>query len=196
MITPEKFEAIKKQLIQKLTLNLPKEFYYHGVHHTMDVFEQAIRIAGAENITNELDLQLLKLASLYHDSGFLVTYDGHEEASCELVKKDLSGFDISEENIDWVCGMIMATKIPQLPLNHLERIICDADLDYLGRDDFFTISKSLYRELKKRGKVKTINDWNQIQVTFFEQHFYFTKTNKHTREPIKARHLAIIEASL
>ena len=196
MITKVKFEAIKTQLLQRLTLHLPKELYYHGVHHTLDVLEQAERIAREENVTNELDLQLLSLACLYHDSGFIETRNKHEEASCELARKDLLANGVSDENIDWICGMILATKIPQVPLNQMERIICDADLDYLGRDDFFEISQNLYQELKESGIVNTIDEWNQIQVKFFKQHMYFTKTNKLLRAPVKDKHLAIIEASI
>ena len=196
MITNEKFEAIKTQLLKKLTLHLPKELYYHGVHHTLDVLEQAERIAGEENVTNELDLQLLRLACLYHDSGFLETRQMHEEASCELARKDLLKYGVSDENIDWICGMILATKIPQIPLNQMERIICDADLDYLGREDFFEISQNLFHELKEFGIVSSIGEWNQVQVNFFKQHMYFTKTNKLLRGPVKSKHLAIIEASI
>ena len=196
MITKEKFEAIKTQLLQKLTLHLPKELYYHGVHHTLDVLKQAERIAAEENVTNELDLQLLRLACLYHDSGFLKTRNMHEEASCELARKDLLAYDISDENIDWICGMILATRIPQIPLNQMERIICDADLDYLGREDFFEISQNLFHELKETGVVNTIGEWNLVQVNFFKQHMYFTQTNKLLRGPVKNKHLGMIEASL
>lgn len=196
MITKEKFETIKTELIQKLTNKLPKALYYHGVHHTLDVLEQAERIAKEENVSNELDLQLLRLACLYHDSGFLKTRDLHEEASCDLARKELLAYGISEENIDWICGMILATKIPQIPLNQMERIICDADLDYLGRDDFFEISQHLFQELKEFGIVNTIDEWNQVQANFFKQHIYFTKTNKVLRGPAKNKHLKIIMASL
>ena len=196
MITKETFEKIKKEIINKLTLHLPADLFYHGVHHTLDVLEQAERIAHEEKVTYENDLQLLRIASLYHDSGFLVTYDDHEEASCKLARKELPAFHISEDEIDWICGMIMATRIPQIPLNHLERIICDADLDYLGRDDFFDISQALYQELKNKEIINKLDEWNKVQVSFFKQHLYFTKSNQKLRTPIKEKHLKIIEESI
>jgi len=196
MITKKTFENIKKNIVRKLTLQLPAALYYHGVHHTLDVLKQAERIAGEEKVTNETDLQLLRIASLYHDSGFLFTYDEHEEASCNLVRKELPAFDISGDEIDWICGMIMATRIPQIPLNHLERIICDADLDYLGRNDFFDISQTLFQELKYNKRINNIQEWNMVQVSFFRQHLYFTKSNKLLRNPLKEKHLKIIEETL
>ena len=196
MITKKTFEKIKKEIINKLSLQLPPDLYYHGVHHTMDVLKQAERIAGEEKVTNETDLQLLRIASLYHDSGFMFTYDEHEEASCNLAKKELPAYAVSDDEIDWICGMIMATRIPQIPLNHLERIICDADLDYLGRDDFFDISQTLYQELKNKEIINKLDEWNKVQVSFFKQHLYFTKSKKKLRTPIKEKHLKIIEESI
>jgi len=196
MITKKTFENIKKNIVRKLTLQLPEALYYHGVHHTLDVLKQAERIAGEEKVTNETDLQLLRIASLYHDSGFMFTYDEHEEASCNLAKKELPAYAVSDDEIDWICGMIMATRIPQIPLNHLERIICDADLDYLGRDDFFDISQTLYQELKNKEIINKLDEWNKVQVSFFKQHLYFTKSNQKLRTPIKEKHLKIIEESI
>ena len=130
---------------------LSKDLTYHTVQHTLDILKNAERIAHTEKIQSEEDLYLLKVACLYHDSGFLVSYKGHEEESCNLAKKELPVFDLKKKEVERICGLIMATKIPQTPGNKLEEIICDADLDYLGTADFFTISDSLFLELKKRG---------------------------------------------
>ena len=174
--------------------NLPHNLYYHSLQHTVDVELQAKRIALSENINNEEDLFLLNIACLYHDSGFLSTYNEHEIAGCELVKKELPQFGISMAQLEIICGMIMATKIPQTPHTNLEELICDADLDYLGRDDFSPISHDLFIELKARNFVETENDWNLIQVKFFKQHNYFTNTNKQLRHRQKMTHLQVIEA--
>ena len=117
MITNETFEAIKTQLVQRLTLHLPKQLYYHGVHHTLDVLEQAERIAIEEKISDPKALLLVKLAALYHDTGFLDTYKGHEERSCEIMLHDLGGNSLTTGDLDRISGMIMATKIPQNPAN-------------------------------------------------------------------------------
>lgn len=162
----------------------------------MDVFEQTQRIAQEEGIHNKEDLLLLKTAALYHDSGFLHVYTGHEEVGCEIAMKELPAFGMNKKQLDAICGMIMATKIPQSPKNKLEEIICDADLDYLGRDDFFEIANTLFVEMKHRKLVKTERDWNQIQVKFLKAHHYFTATNKKSREQKKLEHLSMIERML
>jgi adenylate cyclase len=76
----------------------------------------------------------------------------------------------------------MATKLPPDPKNQLESILCDADLDYLGRIDFIPVSNTLFEELKIRNKVGTLNDWNKLQISFISKHQYFTNTARKLRE--------------
>jgi len=189
MLATEKYEIIRSAIIHRLENNLAANLFYHNAAHTIDVEKQAERIATAENIGSAEDIFLLKVAGLYHDSGFLFTYDHHEEAGCDLVKKELPAFGLDYSQIDIVCGLIMATRIPQTPVCRLQEIICDADLDYLGRPDFLGISNRLFLELQVRGYVASKNDWNLIQMNFFMQHTYFTATDKQLRDPLKQQHL-------
>ena len=112
----------------------------------------------------------MKVAALYHDTGFLHHYSNHEETSCELARKDLPDFGLSSAEIDEIMTMIRATKIPQSPPNKLAEVLCDADLDYLGRPDFFTIGDLLFNELKELGFIKDGKEWDHIQVKFLKGH--------------------------
>lgn len=153
-------------IVNVLTSELSPTLYYHGLHHVRDVVNAAEWIAQAEGIVDEESLTLLRTAALFHDVGFLSVYKGHEEAGCDYVQQVLPQFGYSPAQISLICGMIMATQIPQSPKTKLEEIICDADLDYLGRDDFEPIAHSLYEELKVRNMVADEVAWNRIQVNF------------------------------
>lgn len=182
------FEA-KRYILARLKKELPDYLSYHGYHHTIDVYEMTIEIAREEGITDEEDIILLKTAALYHDSGFLSVYKGHEDVSCLLVRDILPRYNYTDSQIEKICGMIQATRIPQQPKNHLEEILADADLDYLGRDDFYPISYSLFEELKSIKAIDTIEQWNKIQVIFLEQHHYFTQTCLRKRKNAKEKRL-------
>ena len=120
-------EKLFEEKLDKLEKDTPPHLRYHNVHHTKHVLNSVEYIAKAEKIT-EKELELLKVAVLFHDLGFLIQRDGHEELSCEEAKRDLPAFDFSQEEIEKICGMIRATKTPQQPKNHLEKIIADAEL--------------------------------------------------------------------
>ena len=190
-----KFRSAKKYIINRLKKELPKNLSYHSVEHVKDVFKASKEIASIEDVKGE-ELKLLLTAALFHDSGFLISQKDHEATSCEIAREHLPGFNYSDEQIERICGMIMATKIPQTPKNHLEEIICDADLDYLGRKDFFDIGNKLFSELSIYGIINTEDEWNQLQVRFLENHHYFTQTSLSFRKPQKDKHLEIIKEKL
>ncbi|MFI5160222.1 MAG: hypothetical protein ACHQHN_03050 [Sphingobacteriales bacterium] len=185
------FEQAGEFILNKLQNEIPANLCYHNIHHTHDVRAAAEMLGKAEHISAD-DMKLLLTAACYHDSGFLNVLHEHEAESCRIAKENLPGFGFNDEAIERICGMIMATQIPQLPKNKLEQILADADLDYLGRDDFFNIGDTLYHE---RG-LKDRDEWNMTQLNFMQQHHYFTQTALNLRRPKKQENLEKVKALL
>ncbi len=169
------FDKAYSFLIHKLESELPKYLTYHNVDHTKDVLENVQHLAVAENIS-EPEFTLLKTAALFHESGMLETYKGHEEISCQMAEKWLPDFEYTRDEIAQICSLIMATKMPQAPKNKLEQIICDADLYYLGTDTFLPKSNRLYKELHTAGIVKKRSEWKEIEIDFLKEQHYFTSS--------------------
>lgn len=186
------FQKAKTYINGRLRKELPRHLTYHSVAHVKDVYKAAERLAESEGVQGE-DLRLLLTAVMYHDCGFMVQSKEHEKIGCDIVREHLPRFDYAPEQIDRICGMIMATRIPQTPNNLLEQIIADADLDYLGRDDFWTIGNKLFEELQMYGIIQTEEDWNALQIRFLDQHHYFTKTAIQTRQPKKDDYTTILK---
>lgn len=178
-------------VLDQLHRRLAPTLFYHGPHHTLDVVEQAGSLARAEGITDAEELALLRTAAFYHDAGFLTTYQGHEAAGCALARRVLPGFGYSEAQIELICQLIMATQMPQNPGDsHLAQILCDADLDYLGRPaDFWPISQTLFEELTSRGLMPDETAWLELQVRFLGSHRYWTPTATARRETAKQARL-------
>lgn len=180
--------AAKAFILDKLNKELSEKLFYHGKHHTLDVLHITEELCQLEKIS-EKETVLVKTAALFHDSGFTLSYQDHEMLGCQIVEQTLPQCGYTPQDIKAICGMIMATKIPQNPQNHLEKILCDADLDYLGRDDFHKIGNSLFRELQAYDILNDEQKWNKIQISFLEGHSYHTRTNKTRRDPIKQLYL-------
>lgn len=196
--TQQNFINVKNFFINRLeTDEFVSKLKYHGPHHTLDVMEAAERIGVAEGLSEE-DLMLVKVAALYHDSGFLNKYQNNEEEGAKLARRELPRYGFTDAQIEIIEEMILATKIPQSPKNHLEEILCDADLDYLGRsrEEFEAISSNLAQELIDKKLLKSLDDWDPIQVKFLEAHAYFTETCTETRRPGKIERLREIKARL
>jgi uncharacterized protein len=178
------FDIIKEKVLIRLEALSP-DLTYHNLQHTLDVLEQSQRIAIAEGIQDTRQILLLKIAALYHDTGFSRTYAKHEAVGCAIFLEDTVDFDFSEEDKSVVMGLIMATQIPQSPKNLLERIICDADLDYLGRPDFFEIGEGLRKEFLTYGIIANNEEWDNLQIKFLKAHSYHTESSRKLREPAK-----------
>lgn len=182
---------IMKILEQELDLNL----YYHCLEHTQDVARAAESIAIQEGVTDEA-LFLLKSAATYHDAGFVKVYDDNEVVGAQMAAEILPEYGYTDEQIAIVKELIFVTRIPHKPKNHLEKIMCDADLDYLGRNDFHQVSERLCKELMERGKINNHRHWDEVQVGFFKQHKYFTSTSKNLRNAKKKQNLKEIQERL
>ncbi len=190
---PPDFEGAENFIIRKQQEELPKTLFYHNVEHILDVREAVVKIAKEEKVDDE-DIPLLRLAAVYHDSGFITATKDHEAHGCAIARDTLPSFGIGSVQIEIICGMIMATKIPQTPQTALEKVICDADLDYLGREDFYDVGSRLFEEMKANGFVESEREWNLIQKTFLESHRYHTPYAKRYREKKKLQHLQEIIA--
>lgn len=189
------FKSAGKFILKKLSKELPKHLSYHSVEHIKDVYDAVVYIGKEEKIS-DYEMKLVLTAAWFHDSGFLRGAKDHEEESCRIAKENLPHFGYKPEEIEQICGMIMATKIPQSPKNHLEEILADADLDYLGRDDFFSIGNKLFTELSMFGFLDTEEEWNKVQVRFLESHHYFTATAIQLRQNKKQAHLALVKSKI
>ena len=177
-----------KFILEKLQKELPKHLLYHDLGHTLDVYQCAESIARAEHVEGK-ELKLLLIAALYHDSGYLKQRKDHEEHSCNIAADALRSFNYSEADIEQVSKLIMATRIPQQPGSLAEQILCDADLDYLGRDDFAANGKKLYEELHAEGLIANEDEWNLTQIDFLKQHHYFTATSINRRTATKEHNI-------
>ena len=166
---------------------------YHGIHHTIDVIQVCEEYIARFNIADK-DAELLLVGAILHDSGFLATYQKHEEKGVEIAREALPYFGYTNEEIKVVEGLILATKVPQQPSTYLEKIICDADLDYLGRKDFYPIGETLFIELKHFVNLTDRDQWNKIQIKFLSGHHYHTEWAREVRAPVKASYLEEIKA--
>jgi hypothetical protein len=186
MTTPT-MEAVKSffsqnydSVMQRLRFDLNVKYLYHDSRHTEDVIRQCQEIAYREGVSQD-EIALLKLAALYHDLGFLVQRADHETAGADIFLQESAHSEITQEHKDQIVRLILVTKIPQRPTSLLESIICDADLDYLGREDFPTIAEFLYLELKACGEMSDRTRWNELQLTFLGAHQYHTQSSRKLR---------------
>ncbi|MGC8865158.1 MAG: HD domain-containing protein [Bacteroidales bacterium] len=187
------FAPLRDYVLDKLRTGLRPELYYHSIDHTIDVYEAAMRLAKMENLGVK-ETEILKTAAILHDAGMLITYMGHEEASAEWARSLLPDYDYNGEEVEWVVNLILDTRMPQNASSKLGQLLCDADLDYLGREDYFLISHRLRLEWIRTGvKNTSLRDWYALQADFLQKHNYFSESSRQLRDEGKHQNLIQIK---
>ena len=166
------FMDLQELILDKLEKELPKSLYYHNVKHTVDVVTQTELIGLGEGVSDE-ELLILKTAGLFHDTGHTIGYDNHEYNSTLIAREILPDYYYTQPQIELICKLIMATKLPPKPKDKLED---------LGRSDMIPVSNALFMELKEQNKIGDMNEWNKLQIKFISKHQYFTYTARNLRE--------------
>ena len=189
------FQRMREDILTRMRALMPETIIYHDVAHTLNVEKSAVRYAQLEGVSTN-DLLLLQTAALYHDAGYLFEYNNNEEYAIQLAQKQLTKFGYSAADIDVVTNIIYATG-PGQPETLLEKILCDADHDYLGRPDYYTIANKLRLELQHQGKSLNEYDWLNFQLNYLSNvHRYHTDTAKNIRLSGKQLRIAELRKSL
>lgn len=184
-----RFEDVRKFILEEYSGKLSLDFTYHNIEHVLDVEGAATRLARMEDVTDH-EVILIRTAAIFHDSGMMVSYQDHEEEGCKIARKVLPEYGYSDEDISHINGMIMATKLPQSAGTLPEKLICDADLDYLGRNDFFMIAHRLRYEWNILNiNTTSLKQWYVMQETFLKNHRYYTQSARVLRDRQKEKNL-------
>ncbi len=178
-IVPD-YILMMKETVALIKSNLPNNIYYHTEKHALNIMNAVEFLGFGEEIYNE-DILLLKTAALFHDIGFLEQYDDNEAIGASYARKLMPKYSFNQDQIEKVARLIMATSVDHEPQDLLEEIMKDADLDYLGRNDFDEISNKLMREFIENNVVKSEEEFNKNQVDFLKSHKFLTDTAKSWR---------------
>lgn len=189
-LPPMDYDYLRRYMVNRLKALLPEELDYHNYKHTINVESAAQRIANLEGVKGE-ELILLLTAVLFHDAGFIYQYDDNETFGIQLAQYELPKFGYTRVQVETICGIIESTKRGNTPTTLLQKIMRDADHDYLGRPDYFVVAKTLRNELESHGKFMTEIEWIDFQLNYLENvHRYFTETSLNMRIKGKKRRIA------
>lgn len=176
------FYHMRKDILNRLKSLLPEGIKYHDIPHTLNVEKAAIRFAKLEGI-KESEMITLRTAVLFHDAGFILQYSENEDFAISMAKSILPKYGYSDVQISEIIGIINSTKFQIEPVTLLEKLMCDADHDYLGRPDYHSIATKLRIEMLNFGTNFTDKEWCEYQLNFLENHHrYYTETAQNIRE--------------
>ena len=178
--------------VSEVARGMMPDLPYHNFRHALDVYATAIMYANLEGVPSE-ERFLLGSAAFLHDIIFVQGAPDNEEKSAEFARNYLPSIGYTPEQIERVAGLILATKLPTEPGEDLlKRIICDADIDNLGRDDFLAKSGAVRAEVGVADGEK----WQQGLIKFVEGQRFYTPSAQKLRGEQKERNVEILRKAL
>jgi uncharacterized protein len=187
--------AIEPQVKSILNQHLLSCYVYHNYQHAEYVRKKAREIARHENLGSK-EMFLLDIAAMWHDVGYITGPRDHEAHGCQLVRKHLPRYGFNDIDIELICGMIMATKVPQEAHTLSEAILADADMSYLATEHAEELARKLYAERLSADPALTEKQWDKQQIEFIEAHHFLTDYGKTVLEPRKAIYVAQLKEKL
>lgn len=170
--------------------------FFHNLAHTHQVVAAAKEICAHESVTPE-EMELVILAAWFHDTGHISCYKGHEVASQRIAKDFLQKHSYNQDKITTVMDIIGATTMPQQPKNHLQEIICDADLYHLSIPTYCELQDLLRKEWRVLlGQEYKEEDWQILNIAFLLNHQYFTSYGRKMLSTKKDKNVAICKKLL
>lgn len=144
---------------------LPSDYVYHNYNHTLDTVKACNKLLKSYNLTNR-DYEVLMLAAWFHDTGYISTYENHEEESVKFMKEYLNG-NYPEVEISEIEVLILSTRYKSIPDGSMQEILHDADYINLGSKKFDHRADLLRIEWERiLQKHYTEEEWAQIQLKF------------------------------
>jgi predicted metal-dependent HD superfamily phosphohydrolase len=169
--------------------HIPAEYVFHDIMHTEQVVE-GINEIGVELNLSIAEMEMMRIAAWFHDTGYDKGADGHEERSADYAGAFLTKCGYPEERIKMVQGCILATKLPHNPKDMMQKIICDADMSHLGKRSYWERSACIREELRL---TKGINmnelEWVDFELNFLLSQRYLTPIGQALYNKRKAKHI-------
>ena len=173
-----------------LLLSPLNNHYYHSYEHAIDVMQRAIYLSEQENLPVD-EIEMMALAGLFHDTGFIVMYDKNEPIWAKIASNYLKSINYDKNKIKLIEQIILATDPDYTnPKNIYEKIIKDADMDNLWRDDFQKKSNDIKKELETVKKIKLKDpEWHHSLVDLLISHKFNTDVQRKERDKKKQENL-------
>ena len=173
-----------------LLLSPLNKHYYNSYEHAIDVMQRAIYLSEQENLPVD-EIEMMALAGLFHDTGFIVMYDKNEPIWAKIASNYLKSINYDKNKIKLIEQIILATNPDYTnPKNIYEKIIKDADMDNLWRDDFQKKSNDIKKELETVKKIKIKDpEWHHSLVDLLISHKFNTDVQRKERDKKKQENL-------
>jgi HD superfamily phosphodiesterase len=186
-------KEVEKYTLQYYEENFSSLHTYHSIEHTQLVVDVATKISESEGL-DKRNTEIVIVAAWFHDIGYAVSHENHEDESCKIARQFLAGNGVDEDFILVVEACISSTKRGAEIKSLNDRILHDADHSHTALPDFMEISNLFRKELENFSdrKMTKLEYWKRTLI-FLNETKFLTEYAIKNMEPIKNENISKVE---
>ena len=195
MLNDSLIDEVQYAALSYLEAHLDKRYTYHNAAHTLNVCN-AVKLF-AENLCLPPETYCsLRIAAIFHDFGYLEQSFDNEKLALPYLEEFGRKFDIDKKFLLHANDLILETVFPYTPLTPAGSLLCDADIEYIGRECFFEYAGLFREELAGDGIVYTDEQWWSLETDFLQENKFFTPICRSLRNVGRLSNLRIAQEHL
>ena len=179
-----------------MKVHLPENIVFHNYNRTSKI----ARICDTLSIQSDLNGNekiLLHLAALFIDIGYCDDPKKSASASARHARNYFMQKGMDAGTIKTITESIEAIGYPQQPVSLVAQYLCDADMYYLGSNNYPLDTELLRKEISLVDKVNFSDlDWIKRQLQVLENHTYFTSEARQLFKKRKKNNILLLQNQL
>ena len=188
MLNDSVIEKLQNTALSFLEKNLGKRYTYHNQAHTLEVCN-AVKLFAEHTELPPETYAALRIAAIFHDFGYLERSFDNEKLALPYIQDFGRQFGIAESILLAANDMILETTFPYQPSSAAGKLLCDADIEYIGRECFIEQAELFRKELSSDNIVYTERDWWSFELKFLQENTFFTPIVQSLRNAGRLRNL-------
>jgi adenylate cyclase len=170
-----RLKDIEEEFLKRMEEGLPAILVFHNLRYSIDLLTRCELLLGSEKLSDETRLFVRTAAVLIclsYSKGYIERNNYTYQLSWELLPK----FHYSDSQIKKINHLISMPLFSNMAESIPEKILCDARLAFLGKNNFTEYVNNLYQELNYYGQVTSKDEFVSFLKTYISDFRYYTLT--------------------
>ncbi len=187
--------TLQREALRYLQDNLNSIYHYHNAEHTLNVCTMIAEFS--ENcILPENEIAALKIAAIFHDFGYLESAFDNEGLALPFMMEFCKKYGVEEKVSHRAGELIMETAFPYHPVSAAGELLCDADIEYIGRVCFFEKAGLFRQEMSALNHIYSDQQWWKLELDFLQNNQFFSTVCREKRSAGRLANIAKVKAIL
>ncbi len=170
-----RLQDVEEHFLKRMEEELPAILNFHDQKYSMELLTNCELLFSSEKLSEE-DRLLVRTAALLDCMSYLKGYIEREKYIPQLVRETLPEYHYNEKQMLKISKLINTPFFPPAALTLPEKVLSDARLAFLGKNNFQNSVVTLFEEMKYYGRATSKKEFVKNFAEFLESFEFYTLT--------------------